>query len=99
MKKKMLVIMIIFLVTGCTANYNLTIKDDNFIESIDISTPVYNKDELTSLIENDQFVKSTLSSDVIYEKNVTDDGNNVNVNLKHTYSLGEYNESATNKCF
>lgn len=99
MKKKLLIILFIFLVSGCTAEYNLTIEDDNFIESIDISAPIDKKDELNYFVENEQLIKSSISSNVIYNREVSDYDDKAVVNLYHKFSLNEYNESTANKCF
>ena len=98
--KKIIIISFIILLSGCTAEYNLDIKDDIYSESIKITL---NNMEEASIIENlsmnEQYISNTSTLDLIYDKEVEDDGEFSVFNYKHDFSFDEYRGTLNNKCF
>lgn len=98
-RKKMLLFILILLLCGCSATYNLNIENDDFTESINISIPDIESDEYSSYLLNDQYIKSTISSGVLYDKKIIDSIDKKTLILKHKYSFDEYKNNLSNKCF
>lgn len=100
MKRKILLLFTLILLScGCTATYNLNIENDSFNESINILIPDVESDEYASYLSNDQYVKSTISSGVLYDKKIEDLIDEKKLTLKHSYSFNEYKNNLSNKCF
>lgn len=109
--KKIILLILILLVSGCTTEYNLTIENNKFNENIkiDISkslidyTPtipgVEKDDQITPLIENP--VSAFFStSNKNYDKKVEETENSYNINLKYNYTFDEFKGSnSINSCF
>ena len=51
MKKIIYLILMLFLITGCDATYNLTLENNNFIENLEI----INNDKITWNINNPSY--------------------------------------------
>lgn len=113
MKKKLLMLIaIIFLITGCTTEYNIVIDDESIKEEI-VST-IYNEDipvqteeekqaeielddEITPFIKEDQFPFDDEHDK--YDKKVYKKGDKTLVKLTYDYSYDEFTRSKTYSCF
>lgn len=104
--KVLLLFFILFLSTGCTVEYNLTIDAYNAIE--DFSLYVDNNSSNTALI-NDMYNRKTeaffnqdTDSSVYYdvEKGLTKDKKNLYLNFQYNYNLKNLqNSNAISECF
>ena len=110
MKKVILLVLIIF-ITGCTSEYNLTIENNSFKENINISINKNLIPEPSSIpgVETDDSITPFLEQptpaffskyDKNYEKKVEDKGNYYDVNLKYNYTFDEFKgASSLRTCF
>ena len=111
--KKLIPILVIFvfILSGCTSEYNLEIsnskvKENIKIEILDADIPkavpgieVELNDRITPFIENDQYPIFN-NKDIKYKKKVTKVGDLTKVNLSYTYSHNQFRNSNTFKtCF
>ena len=109
--KKIILILFVLLVTGCTTNYNLEISENSFKESIDIKI---NKNEILTEpdpegIEVDDPITPFLSSkdpvfftnsNIYYNKIVQDLGEYYIVNMNYEYNPADFkNSNSLNMCF
>lgn len=109
MKKVILIISLLF-ISGCTTSYNLEISNDSFKENItvyinksEIPTKIYDDieldDQITPFIENDYPAISS-DSKSYYKKVVTDAGDYYKVLMDYKYSEKEFGQSNSLKnCF
>ena len=91
--KKILLIVTIFLLTGCTATYNLTIDEDVIKENVNVNIP-------TELIDEDELSFQVDNSDIVYfngkQKYNTKLTNNYDkylINYKFEHKLNDYSNS------
>ena len=104
MKKLFFVIIALFILTGCEANYNLTIEDNGVIESCDFLIKKTDDNERTL---DDYYNTKYLSyydidagKDYNYEKKRIDDGKYIGMNLSFAYSGANYQKSSMlDRCF
>lgn len=94
MKKRILLLTFILLLTGCKAEYNLNIIDDDFEEKINITIPKSDKNQIDYYTENDELI----GENIIYNKNIKDNGINKMFIYSHKYTLKEY-QNRNNPCF
>lgn len=109
MKKKLLILIaIIFLVTGCTTEYNFVIDDTSIKEEIVSSIPnedipsetekeIELDDEITPFIKKDQFPFEDEHSK--YNKKVYKKEDKTLVKLTYDYTYDEFTRSKTYSCF
>lgn len=109
--KKVIFLLFVLLVSGCSANYNLEISNDSFKENINVkiekslipTTTTQSEIEIDDPITpflNDKH--SALFSDrkAYYKKKVVDFGNYVDVTMKYNYTSKEFKDSnSLNLCF
>lgn len=111
MKKIIFIISILFLLSGCTSSYNLEIKNDEFIESIDVkilneeipSSEVISEievdDQITPFLEN-KYPAFFSDKEKYYDKTVNYNENDIDVNLSYKYTAEEFkNANSLNTCF
>lgn len=107
MKNKIIILLCLLLLTGCTVNYNLEVDNDTLKETI---TGTVTKDEskqkdsdsgvstIYSIINNDQ--KPIYNKEVIYDKVINDNGNNIDYTFKYDYDMNDFvNSTLINSCF
>lgn len=99
MKKNILFIILILLLCGCSATYNLEIKDDNYNEEIVTSIPIDQLSDYEELLDSSHYVKTTLNSSIVYKSSDESDDENKVTKYTHSYSFDEYQTSLNNKCF
>ncbi len=103
--RNILIIMAVFLLTGCTAKYDLYINKDNTITEVisgkvtnkeldngnasDVNSYLYALEEATPLIDNEGS----------YEKEVIDKKNHKEFTYKYTYNTNFSKSSILQKCF
>lgn len=109
--KYFILILIIFMMCGCTAEVNLEISDSQVRESVDITfyqNAIYSKDIIKSSFRNYIPIYAT---DVIvdaeedrpfpninyYEKSETDLGNGYKFNYKYNFNIDKYEDARTVK--
>lgn len=107
MKKKIIILLSILLLTGCTVNYNLEIDDNTLKEKItgtvikeeskqdskatDIST-------IYSIINEEQ--KPIYNKEELYQKTLKDNGNNIDYTFSYNYTMKDFvNSTIINTCF
>lgn len=100
MKKVILLLMCIFLLTGCTVNYSLDINDNSIKESasLKISKETLGSEGLAIIKEN----KDKLTKDGVpyYKKQVTEGFNDVTIKYTHNYEDLDISSSKfLNQCF
>lgn len=98
--KKFIIISLVILFSGCSAEYNLDIHDDIFSESIKVSLSNFDDTDLIPTFDEDnQYVSSSSTLDLIYDKTKEDDGENSIYTYTHDFSFDEFKGSLNNKCF
>ena len=110
--KKIIMLFIIMFVTGCSAKYNLYIKDGTIEESIDFSLVkkgIVDDDMVESSYGSDEYIDTIVSSKLsaigndeknYYQKEVNQDGNIYNFHLYYKYIDQQYTQSnIINECF
>ena len=97
MKKKIIMLLSILLLTGCTVNYNLEIDDNILKEKI---TGTVTKEEskqnskatdistVYSIINEDQ--KPVYNKEELYQKELKESGNNINYTFKYNYNIEDF---------
>lgn len=102
MKKIILIIFSLFLLSGCDAKYKLDYKDNSFHEILFINNYVVNSDELFLIdhYKNDN-IYSDVNDKVIVEKRITSKGGNkYNLKFMASYIEESYSNSlAISSCF
>ena len=113
MKKRniLLIVSIAFILTGCTAQYNLEIDGNKFYENIETQIYDYQINEIKEngvgdvdnpfsvLLNNDQLALSNDDSK-FYKKTIKESNGTKTINLSYKYSLEEFKNSNTLKtCF
>ena len=110
--KKIICLLMIFVLTGCGAKYQINITDNKIEENINISI-IPNSNSSEDLVEMEvnslDFINYIDKMDIkvlengssaIYDKLVTSDNGVYNINLKHTYDKEDYaNSRVINECF
>lgn len=107
MKKKIIMLLSILLLTGCTVNYNLEIDDNILKEKI---TGTVTKEEskqnskatdisaIYSIINEEQ--KPIYNKEELYQKELKEAGNNINYTFKYNYNIEDFvNSTIINTCF
>lgn len=107
MKKKIIMLLSILLLTGCTVNYTLEIDDNILKEKI---TGTVTKEEskqnskatdistVYSIINEDQ--KPVYNKEELYQKELKESGNNINYTFKYNYNIEDFvNSTIINTCF
>ena len=97
MKKKIIMLLSILLLTGCTVNYNLEIDDNILKEKI---TGTVTKEEskknskatdistIYSIINEEQ--KPIYNKEEIYQKSLKDNGNNIDYTFSYNYTMEDF---------
>lgn len=113
MKKNILVLFLIILLSGCSNQYDIKITGDKIeetvVSSIDVDEiPKKNQfniengievdDPVTPFINNDQYPFLN-NNEIIYDKNVENTDDSYIVTLKHEYSFDEFRNSKAYNCF
>lgn len=104
MKRVICILLLLVILTGCKASYDLEIDDIFFNESVNSSfnykeLELEEKDSLSSFEVSDinAFYKD---SDDIFNKNITYDDNKVNINIDYDYTAYNFdNAYLINTCF
>ena len=113
-KKVLLLIASLFLLTGCTNVYNITINDNTISEEIisvipdtdiiprtqqEIADGIEDDDQITPFIKENQ--NPFIDNDKIkYKKTVSKSGNNTIVRLSYDYDIDSFKHSRVyNECF
>ena len=112
MKKNILLLGLLILLSGCTTKYNLTFSGDKIKENIDINidnAEIKLGESYVPGIESDNRINNILKEDqyplfnnekVKYDKKVTRKGSYTNVKLSHSYTFDEYlSSNAYLTCF
>lgn len=110
--KKIFLLIVIILLTGCSVKYKINIKSDSIEENIDFvleKKGITDGDMVESSIGSDEYIDSIINSklpaigdnnDYTYQKEVKQDGNKYNVHLNYKYNANEYTKSnIINECF
>lgn len=111
MKKLVLIVIFVFILTGCSSEYNLEIsnskiKENIKVEILDTDIPkavpgidVELNDRITPFIKNDQYPLFNNTKEK-YKKSITKVGDLTTVTLKYTYTHNQFRNSNTLKtCF
>ena len=108
--KKIILLLLLFTLVGCTSEYNLKISDEKFEEKF--ITNIYpndtkylkvegieDDDKVSAFINNDQYPIYN-NYDIIYDKEVTEKDGYQQVSLKYDYKPEEFKDShVLNLCF
>lgn len=109
--KHLFLIIIIFLISGCTAEVNLNITDSKVNESVDIifyQNVIYSKDLIRTSFRNyiPAFAKDSIvdteedlpnANTEYYQKEVTDLGDGYKFNYSYNFDITDYENSTTMK--
>ena len=99
MNKKIIILLILFFLTGCSASYNLEIKDDMIYEKINIKELNVNQEVIDKLKSQNQYVLISKSLDLVYSKTTKINENDTIFTYSHKYTPLEFSTSFSNKCF
>lgn len=102
MKKKVLIFISIILFTGCTANYNLEIDNDSFMETITFpmlkSETSY--DEVNEQKEIEVFATTDSEEKKVYDSNITEDTNYYYLNYTYKHDITSLKKNYfINRCY
>ena len=110
MKKYIILLFLVFILSGCSSEYNLKVTSDKLEEKIFmtidksmidnevISSEVEPDDQITPILKDDLY--PMVSSSKIYNKEVTEDENNYYVKLNYEFTPDTYkNATSLNTCF
>ena len=106
MKKRLGILFILFILTGCTANYNLNIEGNTITENIsgtvskseyEIKSSDTSENEIYSFLNNDQ--NALFDSDSVYLRTIDDKGNKITYNFTYTYNNTFNKSNIINPCF
>lgn len=112
MKKKSILLFIIFtILTGCSSEYNIEFSNNKIKENIKVDildsdmpkkydeTIYSSSDIITPFINNDQYPFFG-NEEIIYNKNVSKNGNATHIELNYDYSHDEFlNSTVYRSCF
>ena len=99
MKNKIIILLSLLLLTGCTVNYNLEINKDTLNETI---TGTVTKEESSqeSNATGLSTVYSIINEEELYQKDLKESGNNINYTFKYNYNIEDFvNSTIINTCF
>ena len=100
--KYLLVLICVFLLTGCDIEYDLTIDSDTFDESINMAFSKSDTNYDDVIIYRDNKTPISLDSDEknFYNTSVTDDGNNYNLKYNYKHNISSFKNSYfLNNCY
>lgn len=95
-------LILIFTLTGCSAQYNLTIDDKNIDENtiLQFSKSQYTSDEITSYVSEKISITQEPQETEKYESTKTEDDNNYYINYNHLFSTDNFIKSYfVTKCY
>ena len=98
--KKIYLLLILFIVTGCSANYDLTIDNEKVIEQASITFPksVTSEEIFKSQTKNPKPVYN--DNKYFYDKKVSNDSKNFYLNYSFTHEIDKFtNSSILKNCF
>lgn len=113
MKKRLLIILMLIFITGCSSQYNLKIDGETLKEEISFNidknkvveeemgpeTSIYSKESIKYL-KNDDLYPVINNNKEKYEKEITEDNNYINVKLNYNYTIENYGKSQIlSNCF
>lgn len=99
MKKIIISIFVILLMTGCKAKYTIDFENDTVKEHFDVVVDKTEEYSLKYLKEKDFYVSFNPEM-VKYEKKITENKENTIFNYSHSYNISEYDKSmALSSCF
>ncbi len=91
--KKLIMLFVIIMLTGCTINYNITINEDDIKENVKIIVPMIETDEDTFGEQINNFTNG-------YNIKTSTENDNYIATLNKTYDFTNYNNSTfMNKCY
>ncbi len=104
MKKIILISTILFLLSGCTINYNISLEDNQIKEKITskINYKKLDSDELSSLQGLEEWGIYSFKGDTItmHDTSVTYKGKKANINIEYDYDTDNFiNAYLPNTCF
>lgn len=102
MKKFLLIFLVLFL-TGCTAQYDLTINAENIVEDVTVSLPkeILERDMLTPyLSSNNNLVYPGSEFNDVYSTSLDEDNNNYYLSYNYTHDYDKFSQSLfLNRCY
>ena len=104
MKRIILLLIFVFLLTGCSVNYNLDIKSDVFTERIDadvLEKELTEDDKLSITSFSNHDINAFFSSkNGYYLKKIEDNNGKYNITLSYDYDPNSFSDSnILNNCF
>lgn len=100
--KKLLLVILIFLVTGCTAQYNLTIDQSTIKENVTVVLPktIVTDDQLQPYLQNGNKVYPSSSDSSLYKSDLTEDDGNYYLAYEYSHDYEMFNQSMfVKKCY
>ena len=100
--KKLLLVILMFLVTGCTAQYNLTIDKSTLKENVKVALPktTVTDDQLQPYLQTGNKVYPASTDSAIYKSDLTEDSDNYYLSYEYTHSYEMFNQSMfVKKCY
>lgn len=98
--KKVIILFIVLLTSGCTVQYNINI-DENYINediNMTVDKTILNEGTYNELVSKTNNVY--LNTDKYYQVNYKEDANNLNVNYKYNHKIKDFsNSKIINWCY
>ena len=101
MKKKLFLLLIPFLISGCTASYNIEIKNDYIIENVSVVIP---EDEASEYNNFDDLIKKPiylyLGAGKTYKSDIKFHNTDYYIKYNYKHTVSDYkNSTFLNKCY
>ena len=94
MKKKLILIIVLFTVTGCTAQYDLVIDESSFNESVTIKAPKesFGRDEIQVYSKQKIPITQEASQTPFYKSSLTEDNSNYYFKFNYSQNIDTINK-------
>ena len=100
--KKILLFILIFLITGCTAQYNLTIDESSINEKVEVAIPreTISQDQLKPYLQLGNKVYPSDSNSAVYTSDLSEDNDNYYLTYEYSHSHEMFAQSMfVKKCY
>ena len=100
--KKLLIICLALFLTGCSAQYNLQINEDNIVENVTVSLPkqLVKRDLLDPYLSIDNLVYPGTDLEEYYKSSLNEDSDNYYLSYNYTHDYEKFAQSLfLKKCY
>lgn len=100
--KRILLLFLVFLLTGCSAEYNLEINEDNIVENVtvDFKKAETDRSALEPYLTNNHYVYPGSDLDAIYKVSLNEDNSNYFLSYDYVHDYSHFTQSMfLSKCY